>query len=516
MAKGVKMGKKTRATILTLLITVANSLATILFNLVYNNYLIKFYGSHVNGLISTLSQFVSLFTIIEGGFTTAAIVAMYKQLVNKDEKGINDILYTARIKYIRIGFIITIGVLIGGSIYIRFIDSPFSYSRTYALLIVSVLTTAGSLCVLSQFSILLQGDNKEYLQVLFSMIAKTATWIASIVMITKGQDIVLVYAMNLANVLLNICMIRYYEKKNYPYITYRGTYKPELISGTNDVLFQKVTNTIFTSTDLVLISICINLASASVYNVYYQIFRSIYSLLGAIVQAPFNSFGQLAADKNNKAALHQYFGIYQHLVLLISNILMTITGCMIIPFVSVYTKNITDINYVIYSLAYLFYLQIFSQVINRPYGTLLNATGKFKMQNKQCLLAAIVNILVSVSFIQQWGINSIIFGSFVGTLIILVMNIYQSYRNVLKCSCAHVIKNILVNYLIGIFCIMIAHSLSILTKSYFTWLLLAIPVGVLVAGIILGVNLIIDKATTVEVMQFIIKTIDNKHSRFTK
>lgn len=499
----MKVGLKTKASIYSMVSSIMNFGAITIFNLVYYNYLIQIYGSEVNGLISTLTQFVSLFAIIEGGFTTASVVATYKPIIDKDYKKLNDILYTTKRTYYRLGILITGAVLICGSIYIRFIDSPFSYAQTYALLIISVLTTAFSLCFLSKYSVLLQGDNKEYIFTGLSLVSRTVTWMLSMFLIVKGVNIVLVFAINTLNILVNTSFIRCYERKNYNYVTYKGNYDKSLISGTEDVLFQKIANTVFTSTDLVIISVFINLASASVYNLYYQIFRAMYNLLGSVAQAPFNSFGQLANDKESRNHLKDYFNIYQHTMLIAASVLLGTTGSLVIPFVKVYTANIRDIDYIYPTLAVLFFLQTFTQIINRPYGTILNATGNFRMQNIQCFLAAVLNIIVSVAFIKQWGICSIVFGSFVATFVILAMNIYQAYRNVLHSSMEKTIRNIIMNYGICVLFIVIMLKVNIVPESYLIWVACAVPVFLANLAIVLILNFLMDKKSTISVIKYI-------------
>lgn len=499
------MKNKTKAAVYTMFISVLNFILITIFNLIYNNCLIYMYGSSINGLISTLTQFVSLFTIIEGGFTTASVVATYEPIQNMDHKKLNDILYTTKRVYMTIGSIITIFVLVFGSIYIRFIDSPFSYLQTYSLLIITVLTTAFSLCMLSKYSVILQGQNKEYIFIFFSLLSRTITWIISIVLILRAVNITIVYSINIANILINTALCKAYERKNFPYVTYSGEFNKKLIPGTKDVLFQKIASTFFSSTDLILISVFINLDSASVYNLYYQIFKSVLNLLGSIAHAPFNSFGLLA--KEDKSKLYEYFNIYQQLILLTSTFLLTVAGIMIIPFVRVYTKNIYDCNYIYPSLAFLFFSQIFAQIINRPYGTILNATGNFKMQNIQCGVAAIVNIVVSVSFIKMWGINSIIFGSFVGTLIILVMNIYQAYRKVFYRSVFQCLKNIIVNYAVSMTLIYISLKMAVQPNNYFQLLLVAAIVAILSGMTVLIVNIIADTHNTMAVIKYLMNKI---------
>ena len=504
------MGKKTKASLLTLLVSVLNSVLSIVFSLVYSNLVIRTFGSQVNGLISTLTQFVSLFTIIEGGFTTAAVVAVYSPILNHDHKKMNDILYTAKVFFFRVGMIVTLSVLLLGSIYILMIDSPYSYGRTFLLLVLSVSITGSSLCFLSKYSVLLQGNNKEYMQVLFALISRAVTWLLSIIFIIKGFDIVIVFSMNLLNVIINVLLSLLYEKKKFKEVTYRGKNDKSLIKGTGDVFFQKIASTIFTSTDLVLISVFVSLSYASVYNLYFQVFHAVMVMLSAVAQAPFNSFGQLYNEKDGAIKFQEYFDVYQHLVLIISTVIMTITGCLIIPFVKIYSSRITDFNYVYPALAVLFFSQMFSQIINRPYGTALNATGHFKMQNIQCALAAVINIIVSLAFINLLGIHSIVLGSFIGTLIILIMNVYQAYGKVLQVSAKRIVANICINYVFSLVVIFCSIKLALAPSSFLSLFGLAIIFGLFITAFVLILNLIIDKKRTVNALVYL-RTIVKKN-----
>lgn len=496
------MGKRTKAAIWTMIISIINSLCIVALNLVYNNYVIHVYGSNVNGLISTLMQFVSLFSVIESGFTTASIVAVYAPIVNKDREMLNDILYTTQKTYLKIGSTITIAVLIAGSVYLLFIDSPLTYHETFLLLILTVMTTAFSLCFLSRNTVLLQGDNKEYVLILASLIAKLVTWIISIVFILLNVNVILVYSINVLNVFLNVLFVALFVRKKYPFVNYKGDYKKEYIKGTGDVLFQRVANTVFTSTDLILISVCINLAYASVYNLYFQVFRSVLTLLTSFAQSPVNSFGQLYGEGDIGKKFHHYFNIYQHLILLTSSIILTVTGVMIIPFVKVYSRSFSDFDYVYPSLALLFFSQIFAQIINRPYGTILNVSGNFKMQNMQCGSAALVNMIISVAFIKLLGIDSIILGSFVGTLIILFMNMYQAYKKVLCISPRKPIFNIIINYCVAMLIIVISLKIDYECRDYVRLIWMTASCSVAICAGLISINYLVDQKSTRDVFVF--------------
>lgn len=492
------MVSKTRATFFTFIFSLLNSIALMIFNLVYYNLLIKNYGSSVNGLISTLTQFVSLFSIIEGGFTTACIVSMYGPLIEKNYNLVNTILYTAKRSFFWLGLLITICALFFGSIYIKFISSPFDYFQTYLLLIISVLTTTLSLVFMTRYTIVLQGDNKEYIISILSLVIRAVTWAISIYLIIKKYSIILIFAVNIFNILLNVFVLYFFGKKKYPQITYKGAYNKALIHGTKDVFFQKIAATIFTSTDLILISVFIDLSSSSVYNLYNQCFKACFLILAALVQAPFNSFGQLLNNREvDNEKVNENFSLYQTITVIFATALLLTAAEFIIPFVRIYTININDYNYVYPILAFLFFSQMFVQIMNRLYGLILNAKGLFKVQNIQCGIAAVLNIFLSVAFIKFWGINSIIFGSVIATLIIFIMNLYQAFKHVMQFKFGKTLFIIFANFAFASFSIFLFNKIDINYSNYITFFIFLFFGMVINIIIVVIINLLINYKQTI-------------------
>lgn len=468
------MESKTKATITTIIISIISVITTSVLNLVYNIYFIKIYGAAVNGLISTLVQFTTLFSVLEGGFTMSAVVAIYSPIIEKKYDILNNVLFTAKKYFLKIG--ITIGglILLFGSIYIKFINSPFKYKETFILLFICTLCTVFSLTLLASYNVFLQGMNKEYVLVRINLLSNIVSWIISMILILNNISVIYVYAINIFKILINSIIIYYYEKKKYPFLTYKGTYNAGLIPGTRDLFIQKVANAVFTSTDLIVISTFLNLKMASVYNIYFTIYRSAYSFLESIAQAPFNSFGLLLRENRDRERTEKLFLLYSEVIILVSNIIFTTVGTLIIPFLQIYTKDIKEINYVYSSLAFLLYTQFFLQSTNKPFGTILSAAGEFKVQNFQCVLGTICNIFISIALIPWIGFNSIVVGSCIGTFIILVFNIFALKDKLFNKVINIATKSIMINYLSGIVLIWTGIKYDFKLYNYIEWILLAI------------------------------------------
>lgn len=494
--------KKRKATFLTFLTSIFNSVIISFLGLIYNQKIIDIYGSNVNGLISAFVQFVSAFTIIEGGFSTAATVAMYRMVANKNLAGINNILWTVKKKYHRFGIISFLLSMTGGLFYLQFIDSPFSNGEAVTLLMITAVSITGSLAYLSAYNVIYNGYNCQYRINFFALISKIIAWTVSIILIINHYNIVIVYLANSSNIIFNVmiceidlCFVNRLKPK-------QGKYDVSLIKGSRDAFIQKIANTVFTSTDLVLISTCVGLAEASVYNVYFLLYSAVNRILISFLLAPLNSFGHFY-NEGNVQEFNRLFSAYQKIVMLFGTSILAVAGISSVGFVKVYTKNITDINYIIPSLAVLFFAQFFFILINQPYGMYLNISGNFEKQNIQCILAAVINLAVSIIGMYVYGIQGIILGSIIGAVIICSMNFFQllQFDSVLS---KKNLGEIIINFFIGSVLILIfLYVFKIFPSNYYIWLVISFFEFICTVFLVCLVNIVISKDDTIEAIKIV-------------
>lgn len=498
-----------KKTSLVAIFSIVNNLLLTFFSLVYNRLIILNYGSLVAGLISTMTQFTSMFTVIEGGFSLSVIVATYKPMINGDYSELNDILFTAKKFFCRITALYTCVVLISGVIYIFFLDSPLSFLHTFLLLVLTTSTTALTIGGSSIYSVVLSGDNKQYISILISAICRIITWSISITLIIYKVNIIFVYTMNVITVVLNIFILKLYEKKKYPKITFKGDYNPRKITGIKDVMFQKIAATVFTSTDLVLVSIGLSLSKASVYNVYNQIFTGVYQYLSSLSSSPTDTFGHLISIGEMKNASEK-FEIYKKTVLFISTVVFTVATVMITPFLIIYTRNIKDEEYIVSGLAIIFFTYSFFKINNLPYGMIINVSGQFKKQNIQTAVAAVVNIVSSIVFMHLFGLNGIILGSAIGTLMIIFVNIFRA-KEIIDFNVIKDIFLLISNYAIGIAVVFFFEKYLVTgIENYISWTIRAIIIFLLVALIVIAWNFFVDRSGFSKSSNFYWQKINSK------
>ena len=125
--------------------------------------MLKYYGSEINGLVSSINQFIVYFNLVEAGLSGAAIYALYKPLAENNHKAINSIVSAARKFYTQSGYIF-VSLTIGLSIfYPYFVKSQILTPLNVGLLVL-ILGTNGALefFTLSKYRVLLTADQKKY------------------------------------------------------------------------------------------------------------------------------------------------------------------------------------------------------------------------------------------------------------------------------------------------------------------------------------------------------------------
>lgn len=68
--------------------------------------ILRYYGSEINGVISSITQFIAYFNLVEAGISGAAVYALYRPLAENDYTAINGILSAAKKFYLQAGWVL--------------------------------------------------------------------------------------------------------------------------------------------------------------------------------------------------------------------------------------------------------------------------------------------------------------------------------------------------------------------------------------------------------------------------
>src|SRR5574344_277708 len=114
---------RTKKFIINSISTAMLQIVTMLVGFILPKVMLKYYGSEINGLVSSITQFMAYFSLVEAGLSGAAVFALYKPLAQKDNNGISQVVTQTRKFYIKAGLIFGLLVLSLGILYPLFVTS---------------------------------------------------------------------------------------------------------------------------------------------------------------------------------------------------------------------------------------------------------------------------------------------------------------------------------------------------------------------------------------------------------
>ena len=180
---------RTKKLILNSVLSLLYEVVAVVCGLVLPRLILQSFGTDVNGLVNSISQFLSVISFLDLGVAAVVQSALYKPLANKDNDGISSIVasggkFFRKIAYILLGYI---AVLI--LVYPFLIVDAFDFGYT-ALLILSM-----SISSFAQYyfgvtdRILLTADQRGYIQYLTQIITLILNTAACAVLIHVGCSI---------------------------------------------------------------------------------------------------------------------------------------------------------------------------------------------------------------------------------------------------------------------------------------------------------------------------------------
>lgn len=407
----------------TLLNTISNlflQVVTIISGFILPKIILNNFGSEVNGLVSSLSQFLSYINLLEGGITGVIMANLYKPLFNKNYEKLSQVIKTSDSFFKKIGKVFIVYSIFVALIYPIIFKTSFSYMYIFSLGLILSINLFMQYCFSLNLRTLLVADKKIYIVSFIQSICLILNIILSVISVKIYKNI------HFLKIITSICFIispiiyRHIVNKYYK-LDKNALLDKSLLKSRWDGFAINIAYFIHSNTDITLLTIFADLKQVSVYSVYKSIINGINQLIAAISSAISPSIGHLYASENREE-LNKKFDIYEFVIFLLVFLLFTITALLITPFVMIYTRNITDVNYYNPLFGIILLLSEAMYVIRTPYVNLAYSANRFKELRTPAYIEAVMNIIISIILVRKIGL----LGVAIGTLIAMTYRtIYQ-------------------------------------------------------------------------------------------
>lgn len=498
---------RTKRFIYNSIYTAVLQVVTMLVGFVVPRVMLKSYGSEINGLVTSVNQFINYFTLVEAGLGSAAVYSLYNPLAQEDFSTVNSILAAARKFYIRAGYIFILLVIGLSLIYPIAKDSLVLSDLEIGILVLIIgSSSAINFFTLSKYRVLLTADQKVYIISIASIAAIVLNTLIITILASFKISVVIVMFAALFSASLRSLILWMYVKKKYKYINYNVSPNASALNKKWDAFYLQVLGSIQVGVPLILATFCTTLKEVSIYSIYNMVIFGISGLLSIFISGLSASFGDVIARKEIKV-LQKSYSEFEVVYYMIITFAYSVTMVMIMPFIKLYTQGINDINYFIPILGFLFVLNGLLYNIKTPQGMMVISAGLFKETRLQTTIQGIIVVLGGIVCVQLWGLPGVLIGS-------ILANVYRDIdlmifipKNLTKLSIKISLLRIIRIFVASIICVIPFFILDIKVNSYLEWFLIASISAIYSILVVVSLNIIFDREIIRNVCKRIINTI---------
>lgn len=460
---------------------IALQIVTMLSGFIVPKVILGQFGSEVNGLVSSVNQFLSYIQLLEGGLSGVIMAALYKPLNENNITKVSSIVKATQAFFRKVGIIFIFYAIGIGVIYPCFVNTGFSYQYSITLILVLAMNLFVQYFFSITFKILLNADRKVFFVSLTQMMIIILNTTSVVICAKFFHDILIIKLVSAIIFFIQPILFNLYVKKHYQ-LNADAIPDSEALSQRWNGFGVNIAYFIHVNTDIVVLTILATLADVSVYSIYLMIINAVKNIVVAISQAIVPSFGKTIAS-GEKERMDKVFDKFEFVIYFSSTILFTCCMILITPFIMVYTSDISDANYyqplfgIILTMAEMLYC------VRDPYVSVSYAVGHFKQISKYAYIEAAINIIISVALVKKMGIIGIAIGTLIAMLFRMMAHIYYMKKNIMFRSYKRSIKAFLLfGSVTSACCLAINHFFKLEFNGYYQFFLYAAIIFLIVAA----------------------------------
>lgn len=442
--------------------------------------ILKHFGSSYNGLTSSIVQIISYVALLQSGIGGVTRAALYKPLAEKDNRAISGIVNATSLFMKKIAGIFALGLLTYSVLGPFLVSDEFEWVFTFSLILIIGISTFAQYYFSLALKMLLKADQREYISMLINICTIILNTIIATIIMNFGYGIRAVKLGSAAVYLLIPILTSAYVKQMYN-IDKHIPPDNSAISQRWDSFAHQLANFIHGNTDIIILTFFTNMLEVSVYTVYYLIIHGVRKGIVALTTGIEAAFGNMIA-KNEKDTLSNSFELFECIMFGITTLVMTVSAVLCLPFIKIYTSEISDVNYIRPLFCYVAIAGEFFYCVRIPYESVVRAAGHYKQTRNGALMEPIINIVFSIILVIQFGIVGVAIGTLIAMTFRTLQYMIYTARNIIPRSVKQSLKQWIVSILafIGSFSTC-SYIVPEIISDYGSWVLWAI-ICVLVAG----------------------------------
>ena len=391
--------------------------AAILASLILTRLILVAYGSASNGLINSVNQIFAYFILLEGGVGAASLQALYRPVSEDDRDGVSSIMAATRNYYNKAGILYLAAVLAFAAVYSLLMkDSAgadgISVSAMAGVILFTGLGNVVNFVYQGKYKLLMQAEGRNYVVTNLQTFLTVLACVLKVIGIRFGMPIAAVMGLGFIASLIQTLYYYLYIRRNYRWLDMKAP--AAHIGQKSSVMVHQVSQLIFQNTDVIILTAVCGLKTVSVYAAYKVVVSAIGSLTYQLSESVLFVLGQdFASDREGYIRDVDRFDLGYTMV---SFMLFAAAMILYRPFIELYTRGITDTEYMLPALPLLFISIELISGCRRAMQNTINVAGHFKATVSRTVTETVINLAVSLALVGRYGIYGVLAGTIAALL----------------------------------------------------------------------------------------------------
>lgn len=413
---------RTQNSIRNVLSAMIGQLGGILINLLARVFFLHYLNQTYLGLNGLFTNVLTMLSLVELGVGPAMAYSLYKPLADHDVERLKSHMAFYKKAYVTIGLAIAALGLAFLPFYTVFMDEVPDIPHLNTIYLLFVANTVVSYFYSYKRSLIIC-DQKKYIETAVHYGAYFLLNVVQIIFLALTKNYVVFLMLQVLSTWLENFILARKADKLYPFLREKNvrpmdkTDSQVIFRNVAAMSMHKVGAVVVNSTDNILISKLIGLASAGLYSNYYTIIHPLQTITNQIFESIVASVGNLTAtvkDGNVEHLMETFYDVFFFAFWIFTFCSICLLN-LLHPFIEfMWLRNrgwLLD-NATLYVLVLNFYLY----GMRRPVLTFRDATGAFWNDRFKPIFESIINLVASILLAKPFGIAGIFLGTLVSTV----------------------------------------------------------------------------------------------------
>lgn len=411
-------------------------------NLIIRRKFLATLDNNIFGYEATIGSLFTFLSVSESGIGEAITYRLYDALAHGDENRTGKLMRMYEYAYRVIGLVMIVLSIVAYFILPIFFESDVDWSKIRFVFIVSV----ANMFLRYAFStrrMLFIADQKAYFCVSVDIVTTFVGAVLKILILFFWPDyrlylLVMIFTTVVSNVVINtICVHKYPYIKNVK-IRFEDLKREKLLKDAKDCFAQKICYSIYGAIDNLLISKFLGVSTTTLVSNYRNIEGNVTTVTEKAVSGLQSGIGD-AVYTEEQEHLNKIFTRLDFINFCYTSVITCCLAYVFQPFIEFWLGVKFQLPYAfVIALAFRIYVAYIQRTATLFRGTV----GKFDRDRKYIILAAVMNVIISLVLMIPFGIAGLEIGTLISAAIIWVGRASIVFSSILEPHMAKIyIKN---------------------------------------------------------------------------